>query len=223
MQTVLKRIEIKVPLDAGQQTIAGDSISVESYSDTGLIRSQKTNINRLHLWLTGVVGRSAERSGPVARTWLDFLTLPTPLVIGQAGPRTTVLLIRTWPEGHQWDDAIGKQKFAIPPVIIGGTWDTEKKVLLWSGVAVTPVIPSKFDPAFLVHPWPFGNVWDDGHICWGENSTKDLNTPAAISVMANRFFDTPFNQDLRRAGWTIDDKRRAVMTNSRLQIDQWVR
>src|SRR5512146_2565814 len=48
----------------------------------------------------------------------------------------------------------------------------------------------------IVRPWPYGNVYDDGHVCWGENRVDDVGPHDPLEVEA-RFFGSPFNTDLR--------------------------
>lgn len=42
-------------------------------------------------------------------------------------------------------------------------------------------------------PFPYGNVYDHGGICWGTTPIKDLRTPAEVLPA---FFDSGFNGDL---------------------------
>lgn len=44
--------------------------------------------------------------------------------------------------------------------------------------------------------FPFGNVYDDGHICWGANALPAINQPIHLSDAITLFFDAPFNGDL---------------------------
>lgn len=44
---------------------------------------------------------------------------------------------------------------------------------------------------------PFNNVYDDNHICWGENETQfRQSSPDLAESWFNSFFGTPFNTDL---------------------------
>lgn len=49
------------------------------------------------------------------------------------------------------------------------------------------------DPLFC---FPFGNVYEDGRICWGSNRIPPANTPLAVTGIINLFYDAPFNGDL---------------------------
>lgn len=221
MSQSLSSLHITIPVLNGVEIPNGPVIEVKSFlQDKSLLRAQKTSLAKLHEWLGTVTTRAEATS--TSRRWVDLFSGPMPMAIGLKGDTTTILVVRTWPAGHQWEDKVGKQKFALPPVIIGGTWKNDARFLVWSGVGVLPAIPAHFSPDTLIHPWPFGNVYDDGHICWGLNTNQDLVFPSTIFTMANRFFDTPFNSDLRREGWSIKDGK-AVMSNSQIRISSWVR
>ena len=47
--------------------------------------------------------------------------------------------------------------------------------------------------------WPFGNVYDDGTVCWGSvTAWRDVKAKNMHTLM-RMFFDTPFNDDLWNA------------------------
>ena len=51
------------------------------------------------------------------------------------------------------------------------------------------------DPCLI--PYPYGNVYEDGHICWGSISTATILTLPALEAA---FFASGFNRDLWRHG-----------------------
>lgn len=215
----LEKITITIPLKSSVITTDA-SILVETFTPTGKFKSQTTDFPKLQQWIGGL---KSGGTGTANKSWIDLLAAPTPMLVGIGGVFTTMAIIRTWPKDHQWHDKAGGQKFAIPPVIIGGTWNTTTKKLTWSGIALVLDVPTVFRQDFLVVRWPFGNVYDDGHVCWGENSTGDLTSPAHIFTMANRFFDTPFNTDLRRSDWSIVEGKAVVNATQTLPFSLWVK
>lgn len=236
MSVPLTRVKIEIPLKDGNKIPGDSSIVVESFTKPRatlatlddlkkptkeivetLFKSQKTTLPKLHRWIEGLVGANREDS----RMWIDLLQGPSPMVIGVKHNFTTVVLLRTFPKDYKWRDRVGSQSFGLMPTFVGGTWNIDTKLLVWSGVAVIKAAPSSFNSAMHVHAWPFGNVYADGHVCWGENSVRDLTGPNHIFTMANRFFDTPFNSDLRSAFQITDGI--GVPTNPTMEFQYWVK
>lgn len=44
--------------------------------------------------------------------------------------------------------------------------------------------------------FPFGNVYQDSHVCWGQVNLPEINSPINLSAVLALFFDAPFNGDL---------------------------
>lgn len=45
--------------------------------------------------------------------------------------------------------------------------------------------------------FPFGNIYEDGHVCWGSGNTlPEINSPLDLVAVSALFFDSPFNGDL---------------------------
>lgn len=230
MSVPLTRVKIEIPLKDGNKIPSDGSITVESFTQPRpslsnlkaervetLFKSQKTTLPKLHRWIEGLVGANREDS----RMWIDLLQGPSPMVVGVKNNQITIAVLKTFPKDYKWRDRVGSQSFGLLPVFIGGTWNTDSKLLVWSGVAVVKAAPSSFEPTLHVHPWPFGNVYADGHVCWGENSVRDLTGPGHIFTMASRFLDTPFNSDLR-SSFAIADGI-GVPTNPTMEFQQWVK
>jgi hypothetical protein len=44
--------------------------------------------------------------------------------------------------------------------------------------------------------FPYGNIYQDGHVCWGQVQLPEINSPQNLSAVVALFFDAPFNGDL---------------------------
>lgn len=47
-----------------------------------------------------------------------------------------------------------------------------------------------------LYRFPFGNVYNDGSICWGSNKLGVINSPLSLVGVIATFYDVPFNGDL---------------------------
>lgn len=44
--------------------------------------------------------------------------------------------------------------------------------------------------------FPYGNVYDNGRVCWGRVELPEIGSPMALAGLVGLFFDAPFNGDL---------------------------
>lgn len=51
-------------------------------------------------------------------------------------------------------------------------------------------------PNDILKTFPFGNVYDNGSVCWGQIAYNDINSPIDLIAKISMFFDAPFNGDL---------------------------
>lgn len=51
--------------------------------------------------------------------------------------------------------------------------------------------------------YPFGNVYDDGRICWGGNLNKEIRTIREVEKVISTFFGSSTNDDLWKVGTKI--------------------
>lgn len=56
------------------------------------------------------------------------------------------------------------------------------------------------DQSELFH-YPFSNVYEDGHICWGRNEIPKIECLADIDKLVNIFYGAPSNNDLWRESY----------------------
>lgn len=47
-----------------------------------------------------------------------------------------------------------------------------------------------------LYMFPFGNVYEDGSICWGKNDNLKVENPLQLTSLVDLFFSSPFNNDL---------------------------
>lgn len=77
----------------------------------------------------------------------------------------------------------------VPATILGATWTSGN----FNDAFVFVV--KEMAPAVKVIPWPWGNVYERGKICWG-NAVRPRLTPSTIKQLEPAFWETPFNRDL---------------------------
>ena len=47
-----------------------------------------------------------------------------------------------------------------------------------------------------LYRFPFGNTYEDGRICWGNNKIPKIKKPQSLHSLIAMFYDAPFNGDL---------------------------
>ena len=50
-----------------------------------------------------------------------------------------------------------------------------------------------------LYNYPFGNVHENGNICWGSNQLPNINMPLELNIIPRLFLSAPTNSDLWRA------------------------
>lgn len=80
----------------------------------------------------------------------------------------------------------------FPHVIFGVCLEgsTVRQVLIYA--SKTPIVNNDTRLA----RFPFGNVWEDGRVCWGNTSIPSINNINQAITVPNLFFQAPFNGDL---------------------------
>jgi len=53
-----------------------------------------------------------------------------------------------------------------------------------------------FNSSSRLYHFPFGNVYDDGRICWGYNQLPRITDKQQLDGVVITFFDSPYNGDL---------------------------
>lgn len=48
----------------------------------------------------------------------------------------------------------------------------------------------------FLYCFPFGNIYDDGRICWGDNTLPDIYNVLAFDEIVALFYSAPYNGDL---------------------------
>ena len=56
----------------------------------------------------------------------------------------------------------------------------------------------------VLYHFPFGNVYDNGKICWGGNSLPAINSPLESTIIPRLFYSAPTNSDLWNAEKRLD-------------------
>lgn len=50
----------------------------------------------------------------------------------------------------------------------------------------------------ILYRYPYGNVYDDGKVCWGHNSLPDIHAIKRLEMVMTLFIQSPCNSDLYR-------------------------
>lgn len=58
----------------------------------------------------------------------------------------------------------------------------------------------------VLYRYPYGNVYDDGRICWGTNSFPDIHEIKRLEMAMTLFIQSPCNSDLYRSEKCIGQK-----------------
>ena len=93
---------------------------------------------------------------------------------------------------HQRTIAYGEDhelQVIVPETVLGATW--QDGLLKDAYVFVVDQVA----PQVMVRPWPWGNVYQQGRICWG-NAVRPMLTPGNVKQLEVAFWESPFNQDL---------------------------
>jgi len=119
--------------------------------------------------------------------WLDMLQGVGVLV----GRNRKTQIVAYLKPAHQRTIHYGEQALdvLVPPTLLGAQWT--------AGVFADAFvfIVREMTPTMKVSPWPWGNVYDSGRICWG-GAIRPRLTPQTIKQLEPAFWETPFNRDL---------------------------
>lgn len=158
---------------------------------TGLRRTTWVAPEVLGRTLTQLPNDSGSGRGP----WVDLLNTAGVAWRGTAGQALQVVMRR--PGGLRHIHYHGAAYDVIIPAELGwdAVWEQEhlRNVHLW--LCRPDALHSIALPGQVV-PWPYGNVFNHGGICWGDNRVDTIRPGDVLEIEA-RFFGTPFNTDLR--------------------------
>lgn len=126
---------------------------------------------------------------------------PLPLPLLSRGMRVT-----GWPENVS--------------ILMGAVWN--RGVVQVSHVWVATTAVDSADQPASIRPWPCGNVYPDGHICWGTVVVQAL-APAMYPLLSRQFFESAFNGDLVVPGWAQDAAGRITFPDTTGQHQTTVR
>lgn len=86
------------------------------------------------------------------------------------------------------------QAFTVPfPEMLFVFGIKEKRIINSMLFACIPPIGRPHDRLYL---FPFGNVWEDGRICWGKVPHASIEEPIVLDTMVTRFFGSVFSGHL---------------------------
>lgn len=86
------------------------------------------------------------------------------------------------------------QAFTVPfPEMLFVFGIKEKRIIHSMLFACVPPIGRPNDRLYL---FPFGNVWEDGRICWGSVQQASIDEPIVLDTMVTRFFGSVFSGHL---------------------------
>jgi hypothetical protein len=110
------------------------------------------------------------------------------------------------------EDDVVSNAIRTPHLVWVGWWNSgghlSRTQLLCSGSSISG-LESK------VHPWPFGNVYDNSKICWGSVESWRHLKPENFGQMSDLFFGSPFNRDL----WFVEDERLQEVLRGNVESD----
>lgn len=64
----------------------------------------------------------------------------------------------------------------------------------------------------ILYHYPFGNVYDDGKICWGKNKLPEIKRMKELETLVSLFFGSPTNNDLYNPSSILKCSEEYVLT-----------
>jgi len=61
---------------------------------------------------------------------------------------------------------------------------------------VFAVRTSLIEPDTQLYRFPFGNVYPEGRVCWGQNALPEIKEPLRLEMLPFLFLDSPYNGDM---------------------------
>jgi hypothetical protein len=171
------------------------SVSVELTKDDVRIidttgGKKKAKSVALHDFVAAIQKDGVLRSGIIARGVREIV---------DCGNRKYVMLETPARREREVQYSIGGGKitrFSVPFPGLLFAFCLERKRLIssWCFALKESVIK----PSVFLYVFPFGNVYEDGKICWGNGGDilAAEYTPANVSTLALTFMNSPFNADL---------------------------
>ena len=138
-------------------------------------------------------------------TWMDFLTTHG-IAIGRRGTTIITMMVRPakmrtvpWRATRHGEEPLQSLVATFPPLLIL-TRMVDAKLVKSFMYMIQPgkeqSLTTRGSDRCLV-PFPYGNVYDYGKICWGTVATTEIAHPCEVEDL---FFKSGFNGDL----WTAD-------------------
>jgi hypothetical protein len=89
---------------------------------------------------------------------------------------------------------VGTRKMTVPfPEILFVFCVKEKRIIESTLYACVPPIGRTYD---RLYRFPFGNVWENGSICWGNAIHPEIGEPIVLDSVVSRFFTSVFSGHL---------------------------
>lgn len=100
--------------------------------------------------------------------------------------------------------AMDSWEIEVPNLCMVALWNPDNGKHVRSNLYVVDSIPLSISTNNVkCAVFPFGNVYEDGHICWGSVSEVSTIEPVNSHKLFGLFFNSGFNGDLYR-GWEVD-------------------
>lgn len=183
---------------------------VETRDTHGHTNARTVRVADVAKLLSGV---QADQGGEV---WVDLLSSPWAVAtLSLPGDRFGVIFVEpAQTRTLQWSYRGRPHTSTIdtPPLLWGLGF--QRYQLFYSALFCVDRRPmSVTDSAARGCVWPMGNVYPDGHICWGEVQVTVARTnPTGI---VSQFFGSPFNMDLYLGGTGVPESPLSIWSNAR--------
>ena len=144
----------------------------------------------------------ANRTGGAPSQWQDFLQTHG-IAVGQSGNKALTLYVSQAKQRtilyRVGTTGGSKLVVTIPTLLIATAFEqgrlVHSKIFVIKAGLEHKLTTTLTEP--ILTAFPYGNVHDDGRVCWGSASTRDIKTPMDMEEI---FFGSAFNHDLFNRG-----------------------
>lgn len=161
----------------------------------------QTAITLIHQWNEGTLpaGSRHGQQSTLVHAQLDYLrTLGVAFMLDPAGHViATVGVVDRQDRDYRISGTTVHVR--TPPITVLSKWNPGNGGHITSSIWVSESIPTRLGDTIECIPWPWGNVYDYGKICWGSTNRQGLHVNDPFCALT-LFFSGMGNQDLWRGG-----------------------
>lgn len=187
----------KVVIEITPDTLPGAEVTTQHYRD---VTPTKRRLVSLETLLNSFAGTSKTTSMP----WVDLLGLEPRVAIRQQTAEKLDLIsampthVRTIKASLREDHVPKEVVVKFPPLVWVAGW--RKGALSGAHLFTAPALPISLSDPQLLSPFPWGNIREDGDICWGVNDIATVQRSITNLDALNQWFfhSTTFNDHIVR-------------------------